>query len=184
MSPSGSLATVEIREDVVLPFDRRRVFAAYRDRLVELVPHLPNIQSITVTSRVDRGTDTDFVNEWVGGGDIPKVVRSVIKESMLRWTDFATWHEDDFTVSWRTEVHAFPGAVSSAGKNRYVALPEGSTRIELRGDLTIDAKKVPAVPRFLERTVAEAAEKMIVGQVKTNLVAVARGVERILAAEG
>ena len=171
---------MRIHADVVLPFDREIVFATYRDRLADLVPHLPNIQSIRVVSRVDRGDEVDFVNEWLGGGGIPKMVRGVVKESMLRWTDYATWNATDFTVDWRTDVHAFPGAVASSGKNRYVAEP-GGTRIELRGDLTIDGTKVPAVPRLLAKTVAEAAEKMIVGSVQTNLVSIARGVERLLA---
>jgi len=171
---------MKIHADVVLPFELPRVFAAYRDQLLDLVPHLPNIRSITVTSRVDRGSETDFVNEWFGGGDIPQAVRSVLSESMLRWTDFANWNQDDFTVTWRTEIHAFPGAATSSGKNQYVEVPEG-TRVELRGDLSIDGSKVPSVPRFLQKTVAQMAEKIIVGQVETNLVSIARGVERLLA---
>lgn len=173
---------MQIKADVVLPFPRPLVFATYRDRLDSLVPHLPNIQAIRVISREDRGHDVEFVNEWVGGGDIPKIVRGVVKESMLRWTDYATWHGADFTVTWRTDVHAFPGAVSSAGKNRYVAETAG-TRVELRGELTIDGGKVPGVPRLLQKSVAETAEKIIVGQVQTNLVAIAKGVEKLLRAE-
>ncbi|NUP04883.1 MAG: hypothetical protein HOW73_02355 [Polyangiaceae bacterium] len=173
---------MRIQADVFLPFERPLVFTTYRDRLGDLIPHLPNIQDIRVISRTDRGDEVDFVNEWVGGGDIPKVVRSVLKESMLRWTDFATWHERDFTVSWRTEVHAFPGAVTSGGRNRYVAV-DGGTRLELRGDLTIDAAKVPGVPRLLQKTVAETGEKIIVGSVQTNLVEIARGVEKLLSAQ-
>lgn len=173
---------MRIHADVELPFDRALVFSTYRDRLSDLVPYLPNIQAIRVVSRSDREHETDFVNEWVGGGDIPKVVRGVLKESMLRWTDYATWHAQDYTVRWRTDVHAFPGAVASAGQNQYVALPNG-TRLEIRGELTIDAAKVPGVPRLLARTVAETAEKIIVGSVQTNLVEIAKGVRQLLERE-
>ena len=173
---------MRIHADVELPFDRALVFETYRDRLADLVPYLPNIQAIRVVSREDREAQTDFVNEWVGGGDIPKVVRGVLKESMLRWTDYATWHATDFTVIWRTDVHAFPGAVASAGKNAYVPLAAG-TRLEIRGELTIDAGKVPGVPRLLQRTVAETAEKIIVGSVQTNLVEIAKGVRQLLEKE-
>ena len=170
---------MKIHADVVLPFDRPSVFAAYRDRLVDLVPHLPNIRSIAIESREDRGDEIDFVNLWVGGGDIPKAVRGVLSESMLRWTDYATWNAKEFSVTWRTDIHAFPGAAASSGKNHYIEVP-GGTRVELRGDLTIDGTKVPAIPRFLQRTVAEMAEKMIVGQVEANLASIARGVGELL----
>jgi hypothetical protein len=172
---------MQIHVDVELPFERPRVFEAYRDRLLELVPYLPNIREIRIVSRVDRAAanEVDFVNEWLGGGDIPKVVRGIVDESMISWTDIATWHGDEFAVTWRTEVKAFSGAVTSSGKNRYVALPSGATRLELRGDLTVDGAKVP-VPRLLQRSVAQTAEKIIVGQVQTNLVSIAKGVEKLL----
>ena len=173
---------MKIHADVVVPFDPPRVFAAYRDRLLDLVPYLPNIRSITVEKRVDRGDEVDFVNEWHGGGDIPKAVRGVLSESMLRWTDYATWNANELSVTWRTDIHAFPGAASSSGKNHYMSVP-GGTRVELRGDLTIDGAKVPAIPRFLRKTVAEMAEKMIVGQVQANLAAIARGVTELLKAD-
>lgn len=169
---------MRIQVDVTLPFDRDVVFATYRDRVVELVPHLPNIRSIEVQLREQRGADIHVESLWLGGGDIPKVVRGVLKESMLRWTDIATWHAD-FTVTWRTDVHAFPGAVSSSGQNRFVAL-DGGTRLELRGDISIDASKISAVPRFLEKSVAASAEKIIVGSVETNAQAIAKGVEKLL----
>lgn len=170
---------MRIQVDVTLPFDRDAVFATYRDRAVDLVPYLPNIRSIELKLREQRGDDLYVESLWLGGGDIPKVVRGVLNESMLRWTDVATWHAD-FTVSWRTEVHAFPGAVNSAGLNRFVALADGGTRLELRGELTIDASRISAVPRFLEKSVAASAEKIIVGSVETNARSIATGVVKLL----
>lgn len=170
---------MEIRADLTLPFPRERVYAAYRDRLAELTDFLPNIRTIKVLDRKDREGEVDLVNEWVGGGDIPAVARAVLSESMLRWTDYATWHANDFTVSWRTEVHAFPGAVKSSGRNRFVEAGSG-TRLEIRGDLTCDSAKVPGVPRLLAKTVNAAAEKLLVGQIGPNLVEVGKGVGKLL----
>lgn len=174
---------MEIRADVTLPFPREKVFAAYRDRLAELTEFLPNIRSIEVLGRTDRGDEVDLVNAWEGGADIPKVARAVLSESMLRWTDHATWSAKDFTVAWRTEVHAFPGAVKSSGKNRFVEV-DGGTRLEIRGDLTCDSSKVPGVPKLFARTVNAAAEKLLVGQIQPNLVEVAKGVGKLLGREG
>lgn len=172
---------MDIKADARVPFPIDRVFSTYRDRIVELVPRLPNIRSIEVRSRVERDGEIDLESDWLGGGDIPKAVRGLLSESMLRWTDYATWSSVESTVIWRTDVHAFSGAVASAGKNQFVA--EGScTRIEIRGSLTIDPAKIPA-PRILARTVAETATKIIVGVVSTNLLEVARGVSELLASE-
>lgn len=174
---------MEIRADVELPFTRDRVFVAYRDRLAELTEFLPNIRSIVVADRKELDGKVELVNEWTGGGDIPSVARAVISESMLRWTDYASWKAATFTCDWRTEVHAFPGAVKCAGQNRYVELP-GGCRLEIRGDLTVDATKVPGVPRLLAKTVGSAVEKVLVGAIAPNLVAVAKGVGTMLGREG
>ena len=172
---------MEIKADARVGFPLDLVFSTYRDRMVELVPHLPNIRSIEVKSRVERDGEVDLENEWLGGGDIPKAVRGLLSESMLGWTDYATWVSLDRTVRWRTAVHAFSGAIASAGKNHFIA--DGSaTRIEIRGSLTIDPAKIPA-PRFLAKTVAETATKIVVGIVSTNLLDVARGVDQLLASE-
>lgn len=170
---------MRIHADVDLLHPRNRVFETYRDRMVELVEFLPNIRAIRVISREDRGADVLLVNEWVGGGDIPAVARAVLKEEMLRWTDHATWHAGDYTVEWRTDVHAFPGAVKAAGKNAFVETPRGS-RLEIRGELTCDSAKIPAVPRLLARTVNAAAEKILVSQIGHNLAEIGRGVAKLL----
>jgi hypothetical protein len=173
---------MEIRTDVTLAFPRERVFATYRDRLEELRVYLPNIRALRVKSREVRGAEVDLVNEWTGGGEIPAVARSFLSESMLRWTDHATWVEASFVCDWRTVVHAFPGALLCSGQNRFVEA-SGKTRIEFRGQLTCDASKVPGVPRLLARSINGTVEKLFVGKIGENLVAVGEGVGKLLASE-
>lgn len=173
---------MDIRADVTLPFPREVVFTTYRDRLPELTDFLPNIRSIRVLSREDRGEEIRLVNEWVGGGEIPKAALAFIKESMLRWTDHATWKASSFTVEWRTETGAFPGVITSSGENRYVEVPEG-TRLEIRGKLVCDASKLPGVPRLIAGSVSGPVERFLVGQVKVNLIETAKGVRRFLERE-
>jgi len=172
---------MEIKAEVTLPFPRERVFLAYRDRLAELTTYLPNIQAIRVKDRKEREDGfVELVNEWSGGGEIPSVARAFINESMLKWTDYATWDPKEFNCAWRTEVHAFPGAIKSSGKNLYLATSTG-TKLEIRGDLTCDATKIPGVPKLLAKTVASAVEKVLVGSIQTNLVEVGKGVAKMLA---
>ena len=45
---------MKLSAESVLPFPREVVYRAYRDRLVELVPFLPNVRAIEVQSRKDE----------------------------------------------------------------------------------------------------------------------------------
>lgn len=173
---------MEIKTDVSLSFPRARIFKTYRDRLEDLAPHLPNIRGIKVSSREERPGEVVLVNEWMGGGDIPAVARAIVSESMLSWTDHATWKEASFTVEWRTVVHAFPGALESSGVNRFIETKAGAV-IEFRGTLVCDASKVPGVPKLLARSLNGTIEKLFVGKIAENLVAVGRGVGKLLEME-
>ncbi|HVY48770.1 MAG TPA: DUF2505 family protein [Minicystis sp.] len=175
---------MDLRADASVSFPLDVVFVAYRDRLVETTEHLPNIRAIKVLSREERGPDVALVNEWTGGGDIPSVARAFLSESMLKWTDHALWKAASHEVDWRTEVHAFPGAVSSSGTNRFFDAGSGATRIEIRGDFVVDAAKVPGVPRLLARSVGPAIEKFFVHQIQLNAIAVAKAVGKLIAASG
>jgi len=171
---------MEIRCDAVLAFPRPLVWSTYRDRLVELVAYLPNIRGIEVLERHDTPDGVHFVNVWHGGGDIPAIARSFLSESMMSWTDLATWREADFETDWRMEPHTFRDAVQSSGTNRYVEVDGNKTRLEIRGELTVDASKVRGVPRLLAGKVSHAIEEFMVKAVSKNLLDVSRGVEKFL----
>jgi Protein of unknown function (DUF2505) len=173
---------MEIKTDVTLSFPLARVFATQRDRLVDLAEFLPNIRAIKQLRRDESPGEVRLVNEWTGGGEIPSAARAVVRESMLRWTDHATWTEADHRCTWTTDVHAFPGAVRSSGYNQFVETPSG-TRIEFRGTLTCDASKVPGVPRLLARTLNGTLEKLFVSRIADNLAQVGHGVGKLLERE-
>lgn len=171
---------MEIRAEVTLSFPRDLVFVTYRDRIGELTEHLPNLRSIREVDRKVRPDGTvEQTNEWTAGGDIPAVARSFINESMLKWTDYAIWRAKSYTVDWRTDVHAFPGAIKSDGMNRYLLAPDGM-KLEIRGQLTCDPTKLPGVPKLLHSTVASAFERVLVGSVQANLIAIGKSIGKIL----
>ncbi len=165
--------------DSTLPFDRELVFRVYRDKLVDLVEFLPNIRRIEIKSREENGAITKMVNEWHGGGEIPSAARVVLSESMLSWVDYATWNESDHTCEWRIETHSFREAVSCAGKNRFVE-EDGSTRLEIRGEIAIDATKIKGVPRLLSKSVSKTVEDFLVKKITPNLLSVSDGLQRYL----
>jgi hypothetical protein len=171
---------MEIRADARIPFPRDIVFATYRDEITDLLPYLPNVRSIEIKSRKQDGNVVEFVNEWRGGGDIPAAVRAVLSESVLAWTDYATWREDAMCCDWRTETHAFTDAVTCKGSNRFVAEGEGQTLLEIRGSLEIDAKKIRGVPSFLAGKIGRTVEEFLVAKIQSNLVETAKGLVKYL----
>jgi hypothetical protein len=63
--------------------------------------------------------------------------------------------------------------------NRYFEV-EGGTRLEIRGDLTIDAAKIKGVPRLLAGKVGRSVEEFLVKTISKNLLDVSKGLERYL----
>jgi len=175
---------MELHADARLPFPRETVFAAYRDEIVLLVPYLTNVQGIEVKSRKDAGHLAEFVNEWRGGGEIPAAIRAFLSESMLSWTDYATWDANAHACDWRIETHAFSEAVRAIGHNRFLEEGASRTLLEIRGSFEVDAKKIRGVPGFLAGTVGRTVEEFMVGKIQSNLVETAKGLTRYLEAKG
>ncbi len=173
---------IDVNAEIAFP--RERVFATYRDHLPELVPSLANVRAITITSRADEGHLVKFVNRWKGGGEIPAAVRSILPADLLEWDDLATWNAIDFTCQWQTIVPAFRDAVDARGLNTFTEVRPGVTQLKIGGDLKVDAAKVKGVPRLLTGTVGSAVEAFLVAAIRPNLVTVAKGVEKFLAAKG
>lgn len=174
---------MRIESDSVIGFPRDRVFATYRDELESLLPYLPNVLSIVVKERADEGAILRQVSVWKGGGEIPAVARSVLKDEMLAWTDHARWDEGAFVCAWRIETHAFKDAVRCQGENRFVDLDGTRTRVEIRGDMKVDASKVAGVPRLFAGTIGRTVERVLVDRIGPNLVAVCAGLEKHLRRE-
>lgn len=175
---------MKLEVSVEIPFARARVFEVYRDRLPELVPYLPNVRGIQQLQRSEEGNVVKLLNHWKGGGDIPSVARAFVSEKLLEWDDHATWDNASFTCAWRTEVGAFKEAVRAEGRNLFEVVSESKTRLVIRGDIEVDARKVKAVPRLFAGTVGPAVEGFLVATIRPNLVAVADGLTRYLSANG
>jgi hypothetical protein len=171
---------MDLYVDAHIPFPRDVVFKAYRDDLTKLLPYLPNVRSIEVKSRQENGARVETVLIWHGGGEIPGALRAVLSESMLAWTDYATWDSEAFRCEWRTETHAMTEAVHSRGYNLFVEDGPGRAVLQLRGKFEVDAKKIRGVPGFLAGRLARAAEDFLGGKIEPNLHETAKGIARYL----
>jgi hypothetical protein len=173
------MAKISTNDEVAYP--REKVFETFREDLEELIPHLPDIESIEQKKyeRIDDVT-VEVVRLWKAKDeDVPKLARKFIKPEMLQWTDTAIWHEDVWTCDWSMEVGFLSEAITAEGTNRYIDNGD-STKIEISGDLKVDAKHIPGVPRLLAGKVGDAVEKFVVKLITPNLTDVNRGLERYL----
>jgi streptomycin 6-kinase len=174
---------MDLRADTKLPFPRAVVFAAYRDRLQDMLAYLPNVRKIEVRSREEEGNVVRLVNFWQGGGEIPAAARAFVSEAMLSWLDYATWDAAAFTCAWRIEPGAMTEAITCKGLNTFAEV-DGGTVMEIRGELVIDPKKLRGVPGFLAGTAAKAAEDLLASKIRPNLVSTADGVTKWLTTQG
>lgn len=168
-----------ISADVEIPFPRSLVFATYRDRFVELLPYLPDIQRVEPKSRYQENGRICCVNDWQGGGDIPVAVRAFLSEDMLSWTERNIWDEANFTLEWRIEPHAYTDAVACYGVNRFIEA-NGKTIIQNRGQLSINPNQIQNVPKFLRGGVASLVEEFLGKKIQPNLVHMGDGVRQYL----
>lgn len=173
---------MKIFTDTRIPFSRSLVYATYRDKLLELVPYMPDVRYITVKSRSEENEQIHCVNQWRGGGDIPAAARVIISEDMLSWTEYDTWNESEYTLAWRIETQAFTEAVHCAGTNRFIE-DGNNTIIQNRGELTIDPKKIKGVPWFVTNQIASVVEDFLGKKIAPNLLQMSEGVRQYLEKE-
>ena len=173
---------MELRADATIPFERPIVFAAYRDKLPDMLPYLPNVRAIEVRKREEEGDVTKILNFWKGGGDIPAAARAFVSEAMLSWLDYATWNQGTFVCEWRIEPQAFTEAITCIRKNRFME-EAGKTQLEIRGEISIDPKRLKGIPGFLSGKVAKAVEELLISKIKPNLVSTADGLTKYLQAQ-
>jgi hypothetical protein len=169
---------MEFRLPQELSHPVERVFETYRDRLVDLVPFLEEIEAIEVLERHEDGGKTRLVNRWhASRTTVPTVVRPFLPSKALSWIDRAQWDPATRSCRWEFELNVLPEALHCAGINFFRERPGGSV-LEVTGILTIDLRKLHVPAMF--RGAAPKVESYLIGRVRPNLVAVGRAVERFL----
>lgn len=163
-----------------IPFPRDVVFATQRDKLPELVPYMPNVESIVVEKREVDGPQVKLLNLWKGNADdIPKVIAPLIKSDMMQWYDKATWDEATHICHWEIEINVMPGAISAKGTTEFDE--EGDeTVVRIAGEFIVHPDKIP-LPGFVARRAAPTIEKFVVNLIKPNLKETNKVVARYIA---
>lgn len=169
----------------VIEYPVETVFRTHRDHLPELVDFLPNVEKIEVESREESAGQVDLVNIWTAARtEVPTLVRPFVKPHMLTWIDRASWQESDHTCRWDIELGFLKAAIRCQGVNKMRPTGEGHTEVTIAGQIEVDAKKIPGVPRFMAKKVGAAVEKFVVKTITPNLKKTNDGVRTYLATQG
>jgi len=172
---------MKFQSSQVIPFDVDRVFCVVRDDLQNLVPFMPNVKKIEVESVDNPGEGRiKLVNRWYGKGEIPKMIQKIIQPEMLTWLDTAVWDEMEKTCQWEIKTMFFQDHVSCQGINTYKPEGKDKTRLDINGDLTVQTKGFPGIPKLLEKKASGQIEKFIVKLLSPNFASLATGVTQYL----
>jgi hypothetical protein len=160
------------------------LWEARRDRVFDLVPHMKNVIRIERrgTERHANGV-VQTHHRWYGSPEeIPLIFRPIIPAEMLWWTEHTHWNPSNFTCTWTIDLPALPEVVTAKGINRYEADGK-TTRVDMQGEFTVHADRlppVPGVPPILVRQAAPRLETWVVKLLEPNLKEANRAVERFL----
>lgn len=152
-----------------IPHPRDLVFSTHRDKLVDLVPYLLNVQSVVVESRVVEGDLVKLTNLWTGASDdVPAPIRPLLRPEHLTWVDRAVWDGAKYRTDWEITLTALPEAVVARGFNTFLE-EGGETVIQMNGEFLIRPDRIPGIPAFVAKAAAPAFERFVVGLLQPNL---------------
>ena len=166
------------RTIAVVRQDRGTVWSLVRDHLDELVPHLGDVESVTVDSRHQSPDGTvHLTNIWRARADVPVLLRSVVKPEMLAWTDTAEWSDADWSCRWRIRPHVMAERVDCVGVTRYEEAMGGrGTRMVMEGQLDVASGRMPGVTSLIGGPTARGIESFVTGLVPRNFQKLAQAI--------
>jgi len=166
------------------PFPADVVFHTFRDRMEEYVRYTPNITDIVIKEREEIDEKTLKMRcDWGGMGQIPKVVRSILKPEMLRWEDWQTWDADEMTNTWVIKPFYFREFVRCEGVWKFSPKGDDRTVVACSGVFEVKIDHFPPFPDSLARRASPLIEKFIGGYVKPNMVSTFRAIKKFIAAD-
>lgn len=175
---------LKIEFDETLDHPRDLVFEVLRDRLTEYTKHVPNLTYVKVLDRKKIGADKlQMRAEWMGHGQIPLLVRAILRPDMIKWKDVSVWDSKKYTCSWEIEPYFFKEYFKCKGQWKLHEEGKNETRIEMDGTLHIDIPHFPGVPDRIAQGAGVLIEKFIMRYLEPNLRENYKAVQKFLALE-
>jgi hypothetical protein len=175
---------MRIHTESLIRHPQEKVYRAYRDRLPEIAAYIPDVREIIVESKDELEGGVKLHNVWIAEREIPVFARAFLKPEMLRWDDFAEWRDAKHQVAWKLKLRVFTDNVRCSGTNTIRRVDDHTTAVTLEGDLDIDLKSIPGVPKLLAGGLKPQVEKFIVSLITPNLERVNESLQQFLDERG
>lgn len=165
-----------------LTHSARDVYLIMRDRMTEVVPLVPNVESIEVLEREERPDGRLHVlNRWQGSPSAtPRAIRPFVKPEYTAWLDDALWDDKRSLVEWKFLTEHLGGLYRCEGINYFEDNGKGGCTVRLTGTFELYPEKVAGMPKMLARKIAPVFEKWLLGLVAPNLSEAPRSVQAFL----
>lgn len=154
------------------------VYPLVRDHLTELLPYLPDVESIEQKSYVRESDDrVRVVNIWKAKAKVPSFVAKMIPPDLFVWTDRALWKSEDYSVDYELEGFCY----RVTGTNTF-GPKDGGTELRISGTVEIYPEKLK-IPKLLWKKAYPMIEGSIKNAVQPNLTSLARGLRAYFEAQ-
>jgi hypothetical protein len=168
------------RSLVVLKRPHAALWTIMRDHLVEISPHILDIEEIR---QLDRSADTDgtvhIVNEWRVRHQVPPVIRSFLKTDEFSWIDRNTWDAGTCTCTWTIEPNFLTEYIACSGHTIFASAMAGQgARVSFEGGLDLKPGLLGGLSGGIEKLVSGFLESIVTTVIPRNL----RGVVEAAAA--
>ncbi len=159
-----------------------KVYPLIRDKMADVVPYLPNVESIVVVEREEKGEGKlRLLNRWQGkSGAIPRIVRPFVTSEMRIWEDDALWFDDEHKVEWTFFTKSFDRLYDCSGVNSFHVKDENTTRVVIKGKLDVYPERLKAVPKMLARKARPKVEQFLIKMITPNLKELPQAVQTYL----
>lgn len=159
----------------------KRILELMIDRMDEIVPFLPNVESIEEREREELpGGRIRIVRYWQGAAsNVPSAIRPFVSKEVMGWIDTAIWTPAEYKVDWEmsTTLSAF---YECSGTNYFEPFPgeeDTATQVRVGGELVIHPSKLPGIPSFLGSRLAPQIEKFVIALLTPNMEDLGKGLQ-------
>jgi ribosome-associated toxin RatA of RatAB toxin-antitoxin module len=167
-----------------LPYSAEDVFTAFRDRMLDYIKFCPNITKVVIMSREDVDENTTKMRvQWHGLGQIPDVIRAILKPEMISWEDWEEWDKSALECRWTIKPYYFREFVKSEGVWKFEPRGDSKCAASCTGIFNVNITHFPPFPSFICRSASPLIEKMIGSYVQPNLKSVFGAVGKFIADE-
>jgi hypothetical protein len=162
------------RSLVVLRRPHEALWIIMRDRLVDISPHIADIEEIR---QLERHEDADgvvrSVNQWRIRQRVPAAIRSILKTDELGWIDRNIWDARNFTCSWTIEPSLLSEYIACSGQTTFAPAMAGQgARVTFEGGLDLKPGLLGGSLGGLERLVSGFLESIVTTVIPRNFRAV------------